>query len=97
MTLANLPTADLPTAPTDPEVALIVAVIRQAFADLTPTARHEHRAAAARFWRGEDGTLAWFCELLGVDAPAVQRRIAARYPQVLVPAPQLALALEEAS
>ena len=97
MTLANLPTADLPTAPTDPEVALIVAVIRQAFADLTPTARHEHRAAAARFWRGDDGTLAWFCELLGANVRQVQRRIAQRYPVVLVPAPQLALALEEAS
>ena len=97
MTLANLPTADLPTAPADPEVDLLVAVIRQALVDLRPTAHHEHRAAAARFWRGDDGTLAWFCELLGVDAPAVQRRIAQRYPVVLVPAPQLALALEEAS
>ena len=97
MTLANLPTADLPTAPADPEVDLLVAVIRQALVDLRPTAHHEHRAAAARFWRGDDGTLAWFCELLGVDAQQVQRRIAARYPQVQEAPQQLELELEVAS
>jgi hypothetical protein len=46
-----------------------------------------------RFWRGERGDLAWWCELLDLDTQQVQRRIAQRYPEIVCPT-QLEMDLE---
>ena len=94
MTVPHRQTAVPPTAPADPELDLLAAIVRQALTDLKPTAHDEHRVEAARFWRGDEGTLAWFCTLLGLDAAQMQAHVRARYPEVLVPALQLALTLE---
>ena len=79
-----------PPAPCEAEHDLIAAILLQASRDLRRTMPEDVRDSAARFWRGEEGTLAWFCELLGANVRQVQRRIVQRYPDVLAPR-QLAL------
>jgi hypothetical protein len=82
--------------PPDAEHDLIHAIFRQALVDLKPSADPYAHAAAIRFWRGDAGDLAWFCEALGLDLAQVQAHIRRRYPEVWAPR-QLELALPEAS
>jgi hypothetical protein len=51
------------------------------------------RTSAVRGWRGEAGSLQWWCDAAGLDMAQVQQRIAQRYPEVLAPT-QLQLRLE---
>jgi hypothetical protein len=77
-------------------MALIAAIFRQALTDLTSAAEPYAQGSAVRFWRNAGGSLAWWCEALGLDLAQVQAQVRARYPEVWAPR-QLELQLEEAS
>jgi hypothetical protein len=86
--MRKIPQSPLDTqtiSPLEPEVTLIHAIFRQAMADLKPYAEPYAHASALRFWRGDAGDLAWFCDVLSLDMPRVQRHVAQRYPEVLAP------------
>jgi hypothetical protein len=68
----SLPNAHKP-CPIEAELALIGAILRQAVRDLRDPCPHI-QADACAFWRGDEGTLGWFCDLLGLNLQHVQRR-----------------------
>jgi len=95
-TIQNIAIPRPAPAPLDAEHNLIAAIFHRAILDLKPNTEPYAQAAARRFWRGDAGELAWWCDLLDLNMTQVQRRIRALYPDLWTPR-QLELALREAS
>jgi hypothetical protein len=93
--IANIPSDAHASPHNDPERQLLCAVLAQAVKDLRSDDPYVH-ASARRFWLGDAGDLAWFCEQLGLDMAQVQASVRRLYPQVWAPR-QLELALGVAS
>jgi len=80
-------------ADTTGEWDLLLAILVQATRDLAPTMPAHIREGAARFFRNEEGDLAYLCGLANLDYRPLQERLCATFPEIRHPV-QLALALE---
>jgi hypothetical protein len=67
--------------PLSPESLFLVALLRQALADLRPHAPRGVRAASRAFFSNRDGGFEAVCAVLDLDYERVQALVARAYPE----------------